>query len=169
MLPSPTPSSWRRGRRRHEGTLDSVGVLGILLRQSFSDMGAFMVKPNPTTAAERVANFLASDGFALWVRGEATTEYLAALLADELDAYARQQVEEALRHSMYSARDEQARAVAKHVAKHAVEAFREIIETLIELVKVEDRGHGRKSYLIDPVLVIPIIDKLAAAIRALEP
>ena len=52
--------------------------------------------PNPTTAAEWARGFLASDGFALWVRGEADTGYLERLLANALDAYARQQVEEAL-------------------------------------------------------------------------
>ena len=49
--------------------------------------------PNPTTAAEWARGFLASDGFALWVRGEADTGYLEGLLANELDAYAHEPVE----------------------------------------------------------------------------
>ena len=50
----------------------------------------------PSAAAEWAKQFTESDGFALWVRGEATTVYLNGLLASEFDAYARQQVEAAL-------------------------------------------------------------------------
>ena len=49
--------------------------------------------PNPRTAAEWAKQFTESDGFALWVRGEADTGYLMRLLAREFDAYACQQVE----------------------------------------------------------------------------
>ena len=44
-------------------------------------------------AAERAKQFTESDGFAMWVRGEATMVYLNELLASEFDAYAREQVE----------------------------------------------------------------------------
>ena len=54
-------------------------------------------------------------------------------------------------------------------ARQRVEAFREPVKSLIDLITVEDRGHGRKCYLIDPVLVIPVVDKLTAALQALEP
>ena len=44
----------------------------------------------------------------------------------------------------------------------------EAILRLIDIVEVEDRGHGHKSYHIHPVDCIPIIDELAKISGAIE-
>ena len=46
--------------------------------------------------------------------------------------------------------------------REALEEAEKLHSRLLALTRVEERGHGRKSYHIDPVEVIPVIDAIAA-------
>ena len=109
--------------------------------------------PNPRTAAEWARGFLASDGFALWVRGEADTGYLERLLANELDAYARQQVGAALATRQ---------AMVMELAE-AAEHFR-----YCDLAGSELEHRCERCVAADLLVVAARREKIAAAIVALR-
>lgn len=77
----------------------------------------------PRSAEKQIKEFLDSDGFALWVRGEADTGYLQGLLETELQQYTTQECVALRERSNQNALDHAKTVDERNALQQRVEAL----------------------------------------------